>query len=245
MKNLVPLDTAQLHHAEFGQLIVRFFEDFSSSGLDQHADADFKRLFEALQHQIPAYHSTLNQMKANDECKNIAALDSDRDADLRALRDGLKPYKNAKTQAEKEAFAAIRLLMKEYKGIEDRSYTEETDRLNSLVNKLLSSDYSPHVATLGIVKFINHLADSNTAFNELFSECSDRAFQQQAYDVKALRKKMKEVYGTMVNYIAALASVKDDAYYKDILRIINSGRSDFSNIVLERRQGIKNNVENV
>ncbi|SUX43337.1 Uncharacterised protein [Chryseobacterium indoltheticum] len=43
----------------------------------------------------------------------------------------------------------------------------------------------------------------------------------------------------MTNYISAMASVKEDVYYKDILTIINNGRSYFSNVVLSRRMGNK------
>lgn len=243
MKNLVSLDSSKLHHAEFGQLIVRFFEDFSISGLDQNADPDFKRLFDALQAQIPTYNNALNQIRANEESQKIAELDAERDADLQSLRDGLKPYKNAKTQAEKDAYIAIKLLMNEYRGVEDDTYEEETNKLNSLVNRLLSSDYSSHVAALGIVKFINHLADSNVEFNDLFSHRSYQVSQKLTFDVKALRKNLREDYAKMTNYISALALVKEDSYYKDILTIINNGRTYFSNVVVSRRTGNKSNVE--
>ncbi|MCU7616398.1 DUF6261 family protein [Chryseobacterium sp. PBS4-4] len=243
MKNLISLDHAKLHHAEFGQLIVRFFEDFGISGLDQNADPDFKKLFDVLQAQIPTYNNALNQIRANEESQKIAELDQERDADLQSLRDGLKPYKNAKTQAEKDAYNALKILINEYKGVEDDTYEEETNKLNSLVNRLLSSDYSSHVATLGIVKFINHLADSNTAFNDLFSHRSYEVSQKVSYDVKTLRKNLREDYNTMTNYISTLAHVKEDSYYKDILTIINNGRNYFSNVVVSRRTGNKNNVE--
>jgi len=243
MKNLISLDHAKLHHAEFGQLIVRFFEDFSSSDLDQNADPYFKRLFDALQSQIPTYNNALNQIRANEESQKIAELDAERDADLQSLRDGLKPYKNAKTQAEKEAYNALKILLNEYKGVEDDTYEEETNKLNSLVGRLLSSDYSSHVAALGLVKFINHLADSNTAFNDLFSHRSYQVSQKITYDVKTLRKNLREDYNKMTSYISALASVKEDTYHKDILTIINNGRSYFSSVVVSRRAGNKNNVE--
>ena len=243
MKKLISLDVARLHHAEFGQLIVRFFEDFDSSDLDQNTDPDFKRLFDALQAQIPTYNNALNQIRANEESQKIAELDAERDADLQSLRDGLKPYKNAKTQAEKDAYNAIKILINEYKGVEDNTYEEETNKLNSLVNRLLSSDYSSHVAALGLVKFINHLADSNTAFNDLFSHRSYQISQKITYEVKTLRKNLREDYNKMTNYISALAPVKEDTYYKDILTIINNGRSYFSTVVVSRRTGNKNNVE--
>jgi hypothetical protein len=80
------------------------------------------------------------------------------------------------------------------------------------------------------------LADSNTAFNDLFSHRSYQASQKQTYDVKALRKALTNDYSQMTNYIAMLANVKTDVFYKDVLAVINNGRKYFSDL-LARRTG--------
>lgn len=232
-----------LQNAEFGQLIVRFFEDLNNSVLDVNADLDFKKLYDNLRTQIATYNSALNQLQANEESKNIAELDKRRDTDLQALRSSIKPYKNSRIQAEIDAYSVLKLLLSEYKDVESDSYESETNKLNSLVGRLLSSDYTAHVATLGIVKFVNHLSDSNTTFNDLFAQRSFKTSQKVVYDVKALRKIIATDYKKMTSYITALAAVKEDVYYKDILAIINNGRNYFSNVVLARRTGNKGTVE--
>lgn len=228
-----------LQNAEFGQLIVRFFEDLNTKSLDINVDPDLKRLYEALQDQLPAYNTALDQIRASEESEQIFKLDKVRDRDIQALRDSLKPYRNAKTQTETDAYNAIRLLMSEYKGVEDDSYESETNRLNSLIGRLQSPEFYNSALTLGIEKFIMNLAASNTDFNQLFAQRSFRTSQKVVADVKALRKTLALDYKTMTNYIAAMASVKEDTYYKDILTIINNGRNYFSNVVLSRRIGNK------
>ncbi len=235
-QKLIPLHVIRLHHAEFGQFIVRFFEDFSQTSLDANTDADFKRMFDALQTQIPGYNNALDQIRASEESAKIAEADKARDMDVQALKDSIKPYRNAKTQTEKDAYIAVKILLDQYKGVENASYEEETNKLNLMVAKLQSSEYSSHVATLGIVKFVNHLSDSNTAFNDLFSHRSYQASQKQTYDVKALRKTLTNDYSQMANYIAMLANVKTDVFYKDVLAVINNGRKYFSDL-LARRNG--------
>jgi hypothetical protein len=232
-----------LQNAEFGQLIVRFFEDFGSSSLDINTDSDFKKLYDALQLQTPAYNAALDQVRASEESKQIAEFDHMRDLDMKALRDSLRPYKNSRIQSEIDAYAVLNLLLSEYKDVEDDSYESETNKLNSLVARLQSSDYTSHVATMDIVKFINQLSDSNTAFNDLFAQRSYKTSQKIVLDVKILRKSLATDYKKMTTYIAALATVKEDAYYKDVLAIINNGRNYFSNVVLARRSGNKGNVE--
>ena len=243
MKKLISMDATKLHQAELGQLIVRFYEDFDTSTLDVNTDADFKRMFDALQAQIPGYNSALDQIRASEESANIAELDRVRDADIQSLRDAVRPYRNAKTQTEKDAYDFMKILLDQYKNVQNDSYEEETNRLNTLLEKLLSSEYSTAVSALGLVKFINHLSDSNTAFNELFSHRSFKTSQKQTYDVKALRKVLTTDYKQMCNYIATLADVKSDPFYQDVLAIINNGRNYFSNMVLARRQGKKNDIQ--
>lgn len=228
-----------LQNAEFGQLIVRFFEDFSTKSLDINVDADLKRLYEALQYQLPVYNAALDQIRASEESEQIARLDKVRDRDIQALRDSLKPYRNAKTQNETDAYHAMRLLISEYKGVEDDSYESETNRLNSLIIRLQSPEFYNSALTLGIEKFIMNLAASNTDFNQLFAQRSFKTSQKVVADVKALRKTLASDYKTLINYISAMASVKEDTYYKDILTIINNGRNYFSNVVLSRRMGNK------
>jgi hypothetical protein len=55
MKKLISMDATKLHHAEFGQLIIRFYEDFAASALNAETDPDFKRMYEAIQARITAH----------------------------------------------------------------------------------------------------------------------------------------------------------------------------------------------
>lgn len=243
MKKLVSLDLPRLHHAEFGQLIVRFFEDLESSSINTDTDTDFKKMLDDIQAQIPTYNGALDQIKANEESANIAEKDAIRDADLQALRDSLKPYRNAKTQTEKDSYTVVKILLDQYKNVQHASYEEETNRVNTLVDKLLSSDYSSHVSTLGIVKFANHLSDSNKAFNKTFGMRSFQESKKTNFDVKELRKLLAQDYKKMASYILTLANVKDDTFYQDVLAVLNNGRAYFSSVVLSRRTGNKINVQ--
>ncbi len=234
-QKLNSLDVSRLHHAEFGQFIIRFFEDFDKTTLDAAADADFKTMFEGLHAKIPNYNAGLEQIRASEESEKIAKADIVRDDDMQALKDSLKPFRNAKTQSEKDAYTAIKIIMDQYKGVENNSYEEETNRLNTLITKLQSAETADHIAVLGITKFINHLSDSNTAFNDLFAHRSFQTSQKITYDVKALRRTLTKDYRKMANYITAMAEVKTGDYYKDVLTVLNNGRKYFSD-VLARRQ---------
>src|SRR5690606_8795297 len=130
MKKLkpAPLYYQNLRHPEFGQLIVRFFEDFSKTSLSPNTDPDFKRMFDSLQAQLPAYNRALDQVRASEESEKIEHADAERDRDLQALRDAIKPNRNARSQAERDAYTAVKLLLNEYRKVENASFEEETNR---------------------------------------------------------------------------------------------------------------------
>ena len=234
---LSPLYYQGLHHAEFGQFIIRFFEDFEKTPLNAAADADFKKMYDALQAQIPTYSTALEQIRASEESAKIAAADAVRDTDMQALKDSLKPFRNAKTQGERDAYAAIKIILDQFKGVEHNSYEEETNRLNTLLTKLQQTDVAEHAATLGITKFITHLAEANTAFNSLFAQRSYQTSQKVTFDVKALRKTLTGDYRRMANYITTMAGVKEDAFYKDVLDVLNNSRKYFSDVMARRKSG--------
>ncbi|KQS92492.1 DUF6261 family protein [Chryseobacterium sp. Leaf394] len=228
-----------LHHSEFGQLIVRLFEDLGSSSLNPDDDPNAKKLFTVLQNQLPAYNAGLNQVRASEESEAIARLDKERDSDIQALRDSLKPYRNAKNTEEADAYKKIQLLLSEYKNVDNDSYEAETNQITQLISRLESSDFSNAVAQLAIGKFVNHLSVSNAAFNNLFAERSFKTSQKNVSDMKSLRKTLAEDYKKLTTYILAMASVEEnvESYYKDLLAIINNGRGYFSDVVVSRRLG--------
>ena len=238
-QKLSPLHYASLHHAEFAQFIIRFYEDFTKTSLNAATDSDFKLMFDALQAQIPNYNAALEQIRASEESVKIADADRVRDADFQALKDSVKPFRNAKTQEEKDAYNAVKIVLDQFKDVQDNSYEEETNRLNTLLTKLQSADISGAVAVLGITKFINHLADSNTAFNNLFAHRSFQTSQKVSYDVKALRQKLTNDYRKMANYITTLAGIKTDPFYADTLSVLNNSRKYFSDVLAKRKPNAK------
>ena len=97
------------------QFIIRLIEDFGKTSLDANTDADFKAMYDGLQAQIPTYNSALEQIRASEESKKIAEADQMRDSDVQALKDSIKPYRSAKTQAEKDALYGCKIVLDQFK----------------------------------------------------------------------------------------------------------------------------------
>ena len=235
---LTPIYLQGLHHAEFGQFIDRFINDFSEANLDLNTDTDFKTIFEGLKAKTPAYNKALMQIRENENTKKIAELDKERDNDFQALKDSIKPYRNAKKAPQIKAYNTLKILLDEYKNIATLSYEEETKKISSLLSSLKSSDYQPHITTLKIEEFTSELEKSNTAFNTLFGERSAQNIGKESYDTKALRKEITDIYRKLTNYIIALVEIKTDPFYRKTLEVINNSRKYYAD-TLAKRNGQK------
>lgn len=235
---LNPIHIPSLRHAEFGQFIDRFINDFSEANLDLNTDTDFKTIFEGLKAKIPAYNKTLMQIRENENTKKITELDRERDNDFQALIDSIKPYRNAKKDQQKKAYNTLKILLDEYKNITTLSYEEETKKISSLLSSLKSEDYQPHITTLKIEEFISELEKSNTAFNTLFGERLAQNIGKESYDTKALRKEITDIYRKLTNYIIALVEIKTDPFYRKTLEVINNSRKYYAD-TLAKRNGQK------
>ena len=235
---LTPIYLQGLHHAEFGQFIDRFINDFSEANLDLNTDTDFKTIFEGLKAKTPAYNKALMQIRENENTKKIAELDKERDNDFQALKDSIKPYRNAKKDPQIKAYNTLKILLDEYKNIATLSYEEETKKIGSLLSSLKSEDYQPHITTLKIEEFISELEKSNTAFNTLFGERSAQNIGKESYDTKVLRKEITDIYRKLTNYIIALVEIKTDSFYRKTLEVINNSRKYYAD-TLAKRNGQK------
>ena len=235
---LTPIYLQGLHHAEFGQFIDRFINDFSEANLDLNTDTDFKTIFEGLKAKTPAYNKALMQIRENENTKKIAELDKERDNEFQALKDSIKPYRNAKKDPQIKAYNTLKILLDEYKNIATLSYEEETKKIGSLLSSLKSEDYQPHITTLKIEEFTRELEKSNTAFNTLFGERSAQNIGKESYDTKALRKEITDIYRKLTNYIIVLVEIKTDPFYRKTLEVINNSRKYYAD-TLAKRNGQK------
>lgn len=231
---LVKLDTQSLHHAEVGQFITRFFEDFAKSGLQSETDADFHQLFQNLNSKLPTYDKALAQIRESEETKKIALLDKTRDADIQALRDSIKPYRNSKSEEKKQAYTAIKIVLDEYKNITQESYEEETKKINTLLSILKEEAYQKHISVLKIEDFITEVEESNKAFNDAFALRSVQTLQKETYNTKALRKEITDLYRKLANYTLTMADIKQGEFFPKALEVINNSRKYYADIIARR-----------
>ncbi|HEM3202016.1 TPA: hypothetical protein U0910_000007 [Streptococcus suis 8830] len=240
MTQIQKLYTSRLRHPEFAQLVVRFLDDLDKKGLSVAKEDIVEKLLTDLRTNLPHFQQSLEQVRASEKSVSISEADEQRDADFQALRDSIKPYRVSKREAEKSAYASLKLLFDQYKDTAKANYEQETALLTSLLEKLRSS-YSDQISVLEIEKFVSNLEESHRDFETRFSSRSQESLTKVSYDVKALRKAVLTPYQDLTEYLAIMVRVKDEALYKDLLEVLNNSRKYYADI-LSRRKVTKEEV---
>lgn len=117
----------------------------------------------------------------------------------------LCPLPAKKAAAEKLTFA-----LRPYRSASSRPYAENTAQISNFVGDMQSTEYAPHVATLGLTEAIQQLGEANDTFNSVYSGRSGEKLTRASNDnMKAIRPKVDNAYRTLASAINALYQVNE------------------------------------
>lgn len=232
---LIAFQARRLHHAEYAQFISRFLDDLDKSGLRYNTDEVLTQAVAQVRTKLPAFKKALEQVRASDKTELLAEKDKQRDNDFRVLKDSLKLYRHSRKPAEQAAYTSLNLLFKQHKLTHRTSYEAETTLLTALLDKLALAPYQEQVTTLGIKKFVDNLAESNSAFDTLFASRSKENLTKVSYDTKALRAELATAYQQVADYIQLMSQLKALKLYKDLLDVVNNSRAYYADVIVAKR----------
>lgn len=229
------IDFSHLQYVESGQFIIRFLTDFQNSNLAATEDAEFNTLYQSLLQQSPVYDRALMQIQSWAESKQLIVLDNVRDKKMATVRTAVYTFRHTDNADEKRAYDLIQTLLKTYRGVERMNFEAESLAVDNFIAELRSSRFSSAAAILGLENHLANLENANTNFKTLFSNRSTTINTTEVFDTKALRKKIIDTYKDLAEYVAVMAKRKGTPFYTELLTILNTGRSYFSDIIARRK----------
>lgn len=230
-KPLQSLAMTRLVNAELAQFLTRFVEDVEGSSSRYKTDDSLVGLLNRLKTQLVPFKQSLEQVRASDKTQAIAKSDRLRDDDLKALGQALKAFRLSKRPQEQEAYTSLNLLFKNYRTSTERHYEAQTALVHSLLEKLATAPYKEQVTLLGLNRFVTNLAESNAAFDELFTSRSRDKLTKVSYDAKQLRQELLFTYNLLADYINITAQVKQTKPYTDLLPVVNHSRKIYAELL--------------
>jgi len=235
MKNLHDLRIASLMHVEAGQLIKRNLSDLATADTNIDTDIHIKSYVTKMQTDSNLFDKALLQIQKNEETDVLRVLDDARDTSVSILNRQLKVFELSDIPAETAAYNSLKILFDNYKNLDKMNYEAETNAIFNLLQDLDKPEYAPHVVTLNLTNYVDRLLTDNEQFNTHFSNRNTQIAATVVYNAKEIRKTMIQNYSKYANYVLLLADSQDTPYYNDILNIINTSRTYYSDL-LARRQ---------
>lgn len=230
------LNITRLQYVESGQFIVRLITDFDNSAETTSQDPEFDALMDSLRLQLPGYETALMQIKARAESLELLSLDEIRDKRIASFRTAVNVFKYDEGAIERNAYATVTTVVKTYKGVENMNFEAESLAISTFVAALRNPQFLPSLQILELENRLNMLETANNNFKTIFNTRSTAVVNDEVYDTKLLRKNILNTYKDLAEYAYVMAKRRNTPFYTNLLNVVNTGRSYFSDI-LARRAG--------
>ena len=233
---LYPISVSRLQLLESGQFISNTIADYVKSGLVAATDPTFKMQYDNLKALSIPYNDALNQIRAQKETEELMNLDLQRDHSLTTVRRAVSVFEYSHNAVEVSAYKEISIILNQYSDLERANYPAETLGIDKVVTEIRNAK-DRAIDTLDLTRHVDRLENANTDFKAKFVDRSSDVISNVAYDTKAMRKELFNVYNTLASYVESTANITKEAYYLDTLKVFDYSREYFADI-LARREGI-------
>ncbi len=146
---------------------------------------------------INAEVEVVNRQTASSLTQDLEAKDEERDELLSYLFTSIHNAKNAPMANFKEAYKQLLPAITPYKGIAQKTNSQETAEIMGLVNDLRKDTLLPHITALGLLDILNLIETTNNEYITLDQKRTSDVPSKK--DTDTLRSTVDELYETIVD----------------------------------------------
>jgi len=229
---------SRLTHAEFSQFIDRQITEIEELGESVLTDNPMNQLLAELKSTAVEFHQAILQIQKSEYTDQLTVLDGIRDRAMRRYNNVLKDSRYSENPEELKAYRKLNILSTTYKGITKLNYEAESKELKKFLEELDSIRFGAEVNLLNLGNEVTRIKNSESSFNLLFNSRSHESSAKAVYDALAIRKTLQNQYNHLTAFILALANGLDKEPYNTCLKLMNTTRKYFDEI-LKKREGLK------
>ncbi len=231
---LEPLKVSVLTNMEAGQLINRHLSDLATIDASLLTDAPYNNYVQKIGAKMELYRNALAQVQKSEETEKIGLADAARDKAISAFGLAIKLHATSDDQAEVEASSSLGILFGAFKNIARLNYEAETLAIDKLTAELNSPAYVEKVNYLHMSKYVARMAETNTAFKNLFGGRMVTMATTESFDMKTIRAEIQNLYNDFTNYVLAMAKATDNPLFEDALNRLNIARKYYADQLARR-----------
>jgi hypothetical protein len=150
----------------------------------------------------------------------IAGADAVRENPYRGLVLLTEAYEHSSDEAEVQAAQNIRVVIDHYGDFRSKPYNEETATIYNFLQDI-NSRCAADIAVLNAQSWLDELASSNQAFDDLMNQRFDDAAGREIISLYETRKEIDLVYTEITERINASILLNGEAAYADFVNKLN------------------------
>ena len=159
---------------------------------------------------LPGYHSNiLLEVKRNHAIQSSVEIgiqeivDRDRDNLLSFTFNTVHNAEKSLIPAQREAYAVLKLIIKDYLGLQSEGIETETAHIDGLVTALEKPENAVHIAALGLTDYVAALKAKNQEFSQSRIRRVEARADNATEDSKTIRRRTDSCYNQLCAYIEA------------------------------------------
>jgi len=228
----------RLTQPELSQCIDRQITEIEAQGPELLTDIPMNAMVGTMKTTAGEFDLSILQIQKSTFTDQLIDLDDVRDRALIRYQHALKNFSFSDDAEEQKAYRKLTTLSTTYKGIDKLNYEFESKDTDKFVAELESDTYKTEVGTLNLGTHVNRIKTSNVEFNQLFGSRSHEQTTKAVYDTLGLRKTLTKQYDHFARYILSLSTMLDKEPFNNTLKIMNTTRSYYDDLI-KRRDGLK------
>ena len=166
--------------------------------------------------------NSLQVARKSEQTETLLELDKERDTLLTGFVAHCKLFESFPDQAKQQAAKRAVIQINAYgKGIAYRSYREETSIIRNLLNDFAQSAFDADITLIGAKQWLTALQPLNEKFDQLHTQRTAEEAEKQVGQTREARTAMQAQFEHLCKAIEALAFVKGEAKFQNLVNAIN------------------------
>ena len=212
----------------------RHMSDLGTIDVSLLTDAPYNNYVEKINITMGLFQNAIMQVLKNEETEKILNADGFRDKTISTFGLAIKLHSSSDDAEVVEASRSLKILFDTYKNIAKLNYEAETLAIDKLVDELNKESYAVKITFLHMSKYVTRMAEANEVFRNLFANRMVTTAMTESYDMKTIRKELKETYTDFAEYVLAMAKATEIQLFATALNLLNAARKYYTDQIISR-----------
>lgn len=133
-----------------------------------------------------------------------------------------------------EAARKIKIIIKHYGNLREKSYNEETASIYNFIQDVRNT-CADEMELIGLTPWIEEFEEQNRAFEELMNQRFNEQANQDDSDLRELRKQVDKVFAELRDFIEAINLMSGGVTYTDLINQMNQRIEYYKNTLATRK----------